>query len=718
MATWRVGPEFIHLRPHPGADNLQLATVGEYQIVVGKNNDYKDGDIVYFAPDRSVLPDDLKGEYVNTATGGSYLTGQNQDRVKRVRLRGEYSEGVTIPSAWVIARLGEEAAPLWEDDWSERLGITKYEPPIPASLQGVVGVFRGVINGFGGGGHLRQHDVETFRMYERELVEGEAVLATEKIHGCVIKATRVRMADGNSTKTINKVVPGDYVLGMDGDGLLVSSKVLGVQKGSKTEDWLRVTIDPQKCGSGSSYFTVTCTPNHPFWVPAENRYVPAGELQAGMSALRLNYGTGLSLLQEQVLLGKMLGDGSLHVNEDAVSARLTFGHVEKHREYVEWTKRALGSLASSKISKVTSGYGSSMLQSRTSMSAHIHALLHDFAQDHARHIPESAIESVGPIALAFWYMDDGSLAHAAGQEDRALFAICRYDAESAAVAVRIFAKFGIGATLYQAEGYNRIRLNKRDAEKLFLLIAPYMPACMKYKLPERYRNSPSWLPDDSSYAPASGVYSILSVEKETPADTHRWDIQTETGNFFANGVLVHNSQISIFRDADGGRWVTSKGHAKRQSVILDAPENTYWQAARNTSIFDILDSTESLRGRNVQLWGEVFPVQKGFTYGATDATIRVFRVAVDGLDWGAEVVWKCIPPLVQLWAPVLYQGPYTQDAMVALAKGKEGVSGKELHIKEGVVLVPRIPRRIVRTGAYLALKIISPAYKGDDEAFA
>ena len=233
MATWRVGPEFIHLRPHPGADNLQLATVGEYQIVVGKNNDYKDGDIVYFAPDRSVLPDDLKGEYVNTATGGSYLTGQNQDRVKRVRLRGEYSEGVTIPSAWVIARLGEEAAPLWEDDWSERLGITKYEPPIPASLQGVVGVFRGVINGFGGGGHLRQHDVETFRMYERELVEGEAVLATEKIHGCVIKATRVRMADGNSTKTINKVVPGDYVLGMDGDGLLVSSKVLGVKRGAR-----------------------------------------------------------------------------------------------------------------------------------------------------------------------------------------------------------------------------------------------------------------------------------------------------------------------------------------------------------------------------------------------------------------------------------------------------------------------------------------------------
>lgn len=507
MAEWQVGPHFLHLSPHPNAENLQLATVGDYQIVIGKDTMHSEDDLVVFAPERSILPEDLKGNYVNKDTGSSYLSGPNKDRVTRVRLRGEYSEGVIIPWAWVQEKL-DGNIPEFHADWSEALGITKYEPPIPPSLQGKVARFNGPLHPIGGGNSLRQHDVETFRIYQREFNAGEEVVVTEKIHGCVISSTRVRMANGNDSKPIKALVPGDEVLGVDQDGLLVSSTVNAVQRGAKTEDWVKIGVDPANCGSGSSYFNVVCTPNHPFWIPSRGEYVAAQDLIVGMDVLRLNYG------------------------------------------------------------------------------------------------------------------------------------------------------------------------------------------------------------------PESDVHRIVSIEKVYPSDMHRWDIQTETKNFFANGILVHNSQLTIVRDAAGSRWVTSKGHAKRQSVILDEPGNTYWQATRNTGIFDILDGIEELQGHGVQMWGEVFPVQRGFTYGAVEPTLLLFRVAVDNVDLGFAEVRARLASLLPLWVPLLHEGPYDPEAVAAFAPGKETVSGKALHIREGVVLIPKHPRRIKRTGAYLALKLISPAYKDKEEAIS
>jgi hypothetical protein len=48
-------------------------------------------------------------------------------------------------------------------------------------------------------------------------------------------------------------------------------------------------------------------------------------------------------------------------------------------------------------------------------------------------------------------------------------------------------------------------------------------------------------------------------------------------------------------------------------------------------------------------------------------------------------------------------------SIVDLCKGKELVSGKSLHIREGVVLRPYIDR-YAKDGTKLRLKIINPAY--------
>lgn len=181
MAIWETFATKIELLPHPNADRMQIGRVGKFQIVVGMGQ-YQNGDVIVFAPERAILPDSLKSEYVNSETGISYLAGSEHNRVKQVRLRGELSEGVTLSIDWVLAAVPEwnavENIPL-NVDISEKLGIYKYQPVIPYNMSGIINSFDSV----NFGSRAAHHDVEQFRLFADEFVFGEEVICTCKIHG-------------------------------------------------------------------------------------------------------------------------------------------------------------------------------------------------------------------------------------------------------------------------------------------------------------------------------------------------------------------------------------------------------------------------------------------------------------------------------------------------------------------------------------------------------
>lgn len=178
MAIWKVSAERAEIYPHPNSDRMDLCKLGMFQLVVAKTNGYQSGDIVIFAPARSVLPPDLRGNYLNSETGVSYLAGSQHDRVTSVRLRGELSEGVTISPDYVKAKLGLETLEELTigADLSQALGIHKYEPPLPTG-------FSGELARLEVDGPFRQHDVEQFGIFGSEFQAGEQVIGTEKIHG-------------------------------------------------------------------------------------------------------------------------------------------------------------------------------------------------------------------------------------------------------------------------------------------------------------------------------------------------------------------------------------------------------------------------------------------------------------------------------------------------------------------------------------------------------
>ena len=71
---------------------------------------------------------------------------------------------------------------------------------------------------------------------------------------------------------------------------------------------------------------------------------------------------------------------------------------------------------------------------------------------------------------------------------------------------------------------------------------------------------------------------------------------------------------------------------------------------------------------------------------------------------------------MELWVPIVYIGRFGDADLKSLCKGNEMVSGKELHIREGVVVRP-VVMRFAEDGTRLFLKVINPAYKETGEEF-
>jgi len=101
------------LNKHPNADLLSITKVFEYPVVV-RTEEWQPGDLGVFVPEDSVVPFLPEYDYVHKG-----LDDQRHRRVRAVRLRNVYSEGLLV-KAPVGAVEGDEV--------SEILGITKYQP--------------------------------------------------------------------------------------------------------------------------------------------------------------------------------------------------------------------------------------------------------------------------------------------------------------------------------------------------------------------------------------------------------------------------------------------------------------------------------------------------------------------------------------------------------------------------------------------------------------
>ncbi|HEX8615392.1 MAG TPA: RNA ligase (ATP) [Telluria sp.] len=122
LATVR---KVIDIKPIAGADAIECVTVDGWKVVSKKGEYTIGGNALYLEVD-SWVPEALAPFLCKDKREFNGVPGA---RLRTVKLRGQISQGLLLP---VPDGAGEG------DDLTEMLGIQKYEPPIPADLQGIV----------------------------------------------------------------------------------------------------------------------------------------------------------------------------------------------------------------------------------------------------------------------------------------------------------------------------------------------------------------------------------------------------------------------------------------------------------------------------------------------------------------------------------------------------------------------------------------------------
>jgi len=116
----------LDVQPIPNADAIEVLTVLGWKVVA-KKGEFKVGDLVVYFEVDSILKESPEVEFLR----------KSNFRIKTIKLRGQVSQGLCLPLS-ILDTLDHRLPPVEGDDFTERLGVQKYEVYVPAQLAGTV----------------------------------------------------------------------------------------------------------------------------------------------------------------------------------------------------------------------------------------------------------------------------------------------------------------------------------------------------------------------------------------------------------------------------------------------------------------------------------------------------------------------------------------------------------------------------------------------------
>ncbi|WP_060907391.1 RNA ligase (ATP) [Streptomyces scabiei] len=183
---------------------------------------------------------------------------------------------------------------------------------------------------------------------------------------------------------------------------------------------------------------------------------------------------------------------------------------------------------------------------------------------------------------------------------------------------------------------------------------------------------------------------------------------------------LHGTACLVTYFAEDGRvQVSSKGFGSKYLALKEDPRNLYWRAVHGHKVAEAAARlAERLGARRVGIFGEVYGAGvQDLSYGADGRRETLGYAVFDvSADIDGQVRWLDSAELSELLdgelplVPTLYEGPYAIDRVLEVATGRETVSGRDLHLREGVVIRPATERYSPVTGGRAVAKAVSPAY--------
>ncbi|HEX2701993.1 MAG TPA: recombinase RecA [Solirubrobacteraceae bacterium] len=369
--------------------------------------------------------------------------------------------------------------------------------------------------------------------------------------GCFHYSTRVVLADG-TTEKIGKIVNQRReveVMSMDPvTGKIAPRKVVGWYDNGDADEWLSFEVE---AGGGSGRRKFSCTPNHLIFTPDGER--PAGEILEGDEVLVAVKQYALSDDQMKLIMGSLLGDGSLRYASDHNVAFRVGHHRERQREYCEW-KRAMLEPFANRIGRTGNGIGFDTIPMRQL------SVLHDavYAVDGRRTVSDALIAQLDERAIAAWYCDDGTFGGSYARRGNGKPSICatalsREDRERLAQRCE---ELGLGRPTVSERN---LLWSGAGARLFHEKIAPYVHPSLDYKLHPDFRGRFAWearengdfkmdLTSRMSLRPVAGRVlrryrkPVPSAGNARPSQRKRYDLQVEGNHsYLVDHVVVHNS---------------------------------------------------------------------------------------------------------------------------------------------------------------------------------
>lgn len=211
----------------------------------------------------------------------------------------------------------------------------------------------------------------------------------------------------------------------------------------------------------------------------------------------------ISEIHKSVIIGSILGDGSLIKQRHSKNARLQIGHCSKQLGYLKWKK----SILSPFVQKITEAEkpGFKVINGKDSFSTgyyFINTIAHPDINDYYRRyyykgkkiVNDDIINELDWLSVAIWMGDDGSFTF---RKDnifslRASVATCSFSIKELEILVEALSKFykgGLGIDKHN----NTLRLlgGSKYINNFLNEISSVLPECIHYKLaPQRLHVKP------------------------------------------------------------------------------------------------------------------------------------------------------------------------------------------------------------------------------------
>ena len=366
--------------------------------------------------------------------------------------------------------------------------------------------------------------------------------------GCFHYSTRVMLADGSTEKIgkiVNQRLPVEVLSYDAATDSIVPRKIVDWYDNGPTDHFLQFTV--AKSGrNGRAQFAAT--PNHLIRTPGGWR--EAGELFAGDRVV-VEETHRLSDQQWQVVLGSLMGDGNLSPNRQGRSGvRFRLGHGPKQVAYLDWKASLLSNIGQSRRVNAT---GAAFVDfSPLPELGELQEVV--YQGDGKKHLTWDYLKALTPLALAIWYMDDGSFTvrskglqtrteGGSGRIEICLDAMSPGSRERLVAYLRDTHDLDVKITGRGARRQQVLRFSTAASARFQQIVAPHVHPSMAYKLLPRFQGQFSVLRQTVEPVRRLVPARVLDVHVKPPTRSmHRFDIQVEGNhNYFVDGVMVHNS---------------------------------------------------------------------------------------------------------------------------------------------------------------------------------